>query len=113
MPAVVVHGPEKFGGIGIMDIYTKQGITHIKTIAEEAGTTTPDGEPTEYDNRRTYGRGRQTGEHLRNGIWSYTTRINILMGSRYHVICAPTWDSDYRESSTTEDVEAERHYVNG
>ena len=39
----MVHGPEKYGGIGIMDMYSKQGISHIKVLSDEAGTTTPTG----------------------------------------------------------------------
>ena len=44
MPALVVHGPEKYGGVGIKDIYSLQGIAHIKALLDEGGTSTPTGQ---------------------------------------------------------------------
>ena len=44
MPAIVVHGPEKYGGMGIKDIYTLQGIAHVKALIDEGGTESPTGQ---------------------------------------------------------------------
>ena len=44
IPAVVVHGPKKYGGIGLKDIHSIQGIEHIKAIIDEAGTKSPTAE---------------------------------------------------------------------
>ena len=41
IPKIVVHGPEKYGGIGIKDIYSIQGIEHVKILLEEGGGTSP------------------------------------------------------------------------
>ena len=43
MPETIVHGPETYGGIGLKDIYSLQGISHIKTFLDEAGTNSPTG----------------------------------------------------------------------
>ena len=43
MPATIVHGPAKYGGIGIKDLYTLQGIAHLKVLIDEAGSRTPTG----------------------------------------------------------------------
>ena len=43
MPATIVHGPAKYGGIGIKDLYTLQGIAHLKVLIDEAGSSTPTG----------------------------------------------------------------------
>ena len=43
MPGTIVHGPTKYGGIGIKDLHTLQGIAHIKVLLDEAGTETPTG----------------------------------------------------------------------
>lgn len=43
MPGTVVHGPLKYGGMGVKDLYTLQGITHIKALLDEAGTDSPTG----------------------------------------------------------------------
>ena len=34
-PAALVHGPVELGGMGIKDLYTLQGIAHIKALVEE------------------------------------------------------------------------------
>ena len=44
IPAIVLHGPEKFGGIGLKDFYSIQGIEHIKALVDEAGKTSPTGQ---------------------------------------------------------------------
>ena len=44
MPGIMVHGPIKYGGVGIKDIYTLQGIAHIKVLVDEGGTKTPTGQ---------------------------------------------------------------------
>ena len=44
MPRVVVHGPEKYGGVGIKDLHSLQGIARIKVMIDEAGTQTPTGQ---------------------------------------------------------------------
>ena len=41
MPEEIVHGPETYGGIGLKDIYSLQGIAHIKAFLDEAGTNSP------------------------------------------------------------------------
>ena len=35
IPAIIVHGPVKYGGMGIKDLYTMQGIEHIKALLDE------------------------------------------------------------------------------
>ena len=42
-PAVVIHGPKKFGGVGLNDFYTIQGTEHVKVLCDEAGTQSPTG----------------------------------------------------------------------
>jgi hypothetical protein len=37
IPAVVVHGPKKYGGLEIKDLYSIQGIEHIKALLDHAG----------------------------------------------------------------------------
>ena len=44
MPAIVVHGPERYGGMGIKDLYTLQGIAHVKAMVDEGGTASPTGQ---------------------------------------------------------------------
>ena len=44
MPAIMVHGPEKYGGIGIKDIYTLQGIAHIKAMLDEGDSKSATGQ---------------------------------------------------------------------
>ena len=41
IPEVVVHAPEKYGGIGLMDFYTYQHIQHIKVLVDEGGGNSP------------------------------------------------------------------------
>ena len=41
MAAVVVHGPKKYGGLGIRDLYSIQGIEHIKILLEEMEGSSP------------------------------------------------------------------------
>ena len=43
MPADIIHGPTKFGGVGIKDLHTLQGIAHVKALLDEAGTDSPTG----------------------------------------------------------------------
>ena len=44
MPDIVVHGPERYGGMGIKDLYTLQGIAHVKALVDEGGTVSPTGQ---------------------------------------------------------------------
>ena len=41
MPAIVVHRPNKYGGVGIKDLYTLQGIAQVKAFLDEAGRKSP------------------------------------------------------------------------
>ena len=41
IPAVVVHGPVKYGGMGIKDLYTIQGVEHIKILIDEVSGNSP------------------------------------------------------------------------
>ena len=41
IPAVVVHGPIKYGGMGIRDIYTMQGTEHLKVLLDETKGNSP------------------------------------------------------------------------
>ena len=43
IPAVILHAPKKFGGIGLQDFYTVQGIEHLKALIDEGGTDSPTG----------------------------------------------------------------------
>ena len=42
-PAALVHGPVELGGMGIKDLYTLQGIAHIKALVEEGSTESATG----------------------------------------------------------------------
>ena len=44
LPSTILHGPEEYGGVGLMDVYTIQGIEHVKALVDEGGTDTPTGE---------------------------------------------------------------------
>ena len=44
IPAVVLHGPEKYGGIGLKDFHSVQHIEHIKALSDEGGKTSPTGQ---------------------------------------------------------------------
>ena len=44
IPSAVIHGPEKYGGIGIRDLYTIQGTEHIKAMLNDGGTQNPTGQ---------------------------------------------------------------------
>ena len=41
IPATVVHGPVKYGGMGIKDIYTIQGTEHLKVLLDETRGNSP------------------------------------------------------------------------
>ena len=41
IPWQVVHGPTKYGGMEIRDIYSIQGIEHVKILLDEADTQSP------------------------------------------------------------------------
>ena len=43
IPAIVVHAPEKFGGLGMMDFHTYQHIQHIKALIDDGGIDNPTG----------------------------------------------------------------------
>ena len=43
IPAEIVHGPSKYGGMGLQDIYTVQGIEHIKVLLDEMHSNSPTG----------------------------------------------------------------------
>ena len=43
MPAEVVHGPVRYGGMGLKDIYTVQGIEHVKALLDEITSNSPTG----------------------------------------------------------------------
>ena len=43
IPKVVLHGPEKYGGIGIKDLYTIQGTEHVKALLNDGGRDNPTG----------------------------------------------------------------------
>ena len=77
-PAIVVHGPEDYGGLEIKDLYILQGIAHIKALIDEGESETT------------------TGKLLRNLIeqhvvevglssepsdWSYEATHNIITDS--------------------------------
>jgi hypothetical protein len=36
-PATIIHGPKKYGGMEFKDLYTTQGIEHIKALLENGG----------------------------------------------------------------------------
>ena len=43
MPTVIVHGPTRYGGMGLRDIYTTQGSEHIKALLDEMTSSSPTG----------------------------------------------------------------------
>ena len=43
MPKEVVHGPRRYGGMGLRDIYTVQGTEHIKVLLDEMTSQSPTG----------------------------------------------------------------------
>ena len=43
IPSKVLHGPEKYGGIGIRDLHTIQETEHIRALIDDGGTDTPTG----------------------------------------------------------------------
>ena len=44
LPSTILHGPEEYGGVGLMDIYTIQGIEHVKALIDEGGKDSPTGD---------------------------------------------------------------------
>lgn len=44
IPATVLHGPTKYGGIGIPDLYTVQGTEHVKALLDYGGQDNPTGD---------------------------------------------------------------------
>ena len=42
-PAILVHGPEEYGGLEIKDLYVLQGIAHIKALIDEGETNSTTG----------------------------------------------------------------------
>jgi hypothetical protein len=43
VPATIIHGPKKYGGMEFKDLYTIQGIEHIKALMENGGKDTTTG----------------------------------------------------------------------
>ena len=41
IPALVVHGPTKYGGMGLKDLYSIQGIEHVKAILDDTQGKSP------------------------------------------------------------------------
>ena len=83
MPAIVVHGPVKYGGMGIKDLYTIQGIEHVKALMDETTSTSPtasllqilhDGHVLEIGRKGfLYDWDYEQVEHLMTDTWAKTT----------------------------------------
>ena len=41
MPKEIVHGPNRYGGMGLGDIYTVQGTEHVKVLLDEMSSQSP------------------------------------------------------------------------
>ena len=42
-PAILVHGPEEYGRLGIKDAYLLQGIAHVKALIDEGESNSTTG----------------------------------------------------------------------